>query len=155
MEKRTMTAATVVSTSCTQNVIQPYRRQALAAFFRFCRATSDTTSSSCRSAAAASAGDAALATTVGGRAAAGRAQALPLLLLPTPLLPRMLLLLLVPLVLGAECLRDALNPAPGAICDTIRRGRRRAPCPIAEHRDLGSVSISLLSRVEQRYSSLS
>lgn len=142
MEKRTMTAATVVSTSCTQNVIHPYRRQALAAFFRFCRATSDTTSSSARSAAAESAGDAALAT-VEGPAAAGRAQAL-LLLLPTPLLPRMLLLL-APLVLGAEGRRGALIPAPGASCDTTRRGRRwTPPCgpPNARHPDLGRVSIS-------------
>lgn len=35
-------AATVLSTSCTQKLIHPYRRQAMAAFFRFCRATSDT-----------------------------------------------------------------------------------------------------------------
>lgn len=37
-----MTEATEVSTSWTQNAIQPYRRQALAAVLRFCLATSVT-----------------------------------------------------------------------------------------------------------------
>jgi hypothetical protein len=42
MEKSTMTEATEVRTSCTQKAIQPYRRQTLAAVFKFCLATSVT-----------------------------------------------------------------------------------------------------------------
>lgn len=60
MEKRMMTAATDVRTSCTQKASQPYRRQALAAVMRFCRAASEIVSSSGTTGGSASDADAAI-----------------------------------------------------------------------------------------------